>query len=588
MAFVNTLHSIAQSDDLMMQDLRSVPAFEEEKPTSLPLCNFSFLTMGCWNPCGTEDDDAHEEKLAKANVQHILTGASDAFLRSDFDRTQGVDVYGASVSSKSSAPRSKDPKRGLAVSFAPKEDARKDEEEEEEEEEDVQERSPSIATTTAPSTPDVSPAESLAGAPPPPSSSAPASASRPPAPPLPTPDRGASAGAVGAARGPDVGADECQGVDDIIISSAMRAGRAKEVERRLISLETGHYGDTSARESMSDVTLERLGRISSCFEESLKELKTSGTEGWRRESKEEHGVEFSFRVADDHFQVVSITEFEGIDALHAFVGLTEFDLSKQFLPRTQDTHLLQRFGTGDTLWRELGRGSVVKQDNILHVSSMDALDEPLGALWVSVYTPGMHSGAHFGTGRPERAECIPRSPHSPHLPQEEVCGIVPPAPQEGSVRVDFWKAVFIITPLWGNTRMPGAKLGNGRPPACRLTLGLCRKPSSASCIFPTSIRKEIESLMTNFRSFLETCHELSWRTVASPNAMMYECVRRHLNEKKPSGSIACKPLLRIPFPVLSAYCPETWADFCEPSKLSPAADNLLNLAEMEYYEPVVL
>lgn len=371
--------------------------------------------------------------------------------------------------------------------------------------------------------------------------------------------------------------EESKGVKDIVVKTALRAGRVKQVESRLKELEQAGQGDVSRH--VHEFTAERLKRIVECFDKSLKELQQEGdgdgTPDWRKESKKHAGdIDLAFRLADDHIQVVASRDL-AVDALHAFVGLSEFDLSHRYCGKTEGVHLLQRAGTGDSLWRLRKSGAQGKEDNILHVSAVDALDEPLGALWLSVYTPGTCSSSGVSEG----------TPGTPRLPRHgavEVNGMAVPPPQDGCVRADFWKSVFIITPVWGKGGI------DGRPPACRLTVGLCRRATSASCVFPSFVRKETEALITGIHNFLQHRSELSWRTIASPSSVLYDFVRDHLQEKKPPGNVAIKPLVRMSCSDLTAYLPTNWAEFCEPLKGACFGGGDVDLDGMEYCESACL
>ena len=186
-------------------------------------------------------------------------------------------------------------------------------------------------------------------------------------------------------------------------------------------------------------------------------------------------------------------------------------------PQRLDNELLQ-----DSLLhvRRSGHGDV--EDNILHFSCMDALDEPLGALWyrrakrlpvhslanqccedtfspvpgdrLSSYTPPFKRSRNARTFRG-----VP-------LPKPQTGGEVPEGAQglggarqqaavqrkyahlcpRGAVRLAFWRSSFAIAPVWGSndSTAPNAS------PSVRVTYAVARRPSSAACIFPSIMHRE--------------------------------------------------------------------------------------------------
>jgi len=144
-----------------------------------------------------------------------------------------------------------------------------------------------------------------------------------------------------------------------------------------------------------------------------------------------------------------------------------------------------------------------------------------------------------------------------------------PPPQEGFVRINFWRTVFIIEPEWSNT------------PSFKLTMALSRRPSSAALFFSSIVQKEAKDTMDKFHAYLGNCSDLNGRALFSKRAPFYECVRRHLVEKMPKRCpIPVNPLLRLTFHELSGLLPEDWADHVETAtcREAAAAEGPTNLA----------
>lgn len=282
------------------------------------------------------------------------------------------------------------------------------------------------------------------------------------------------------------------------LTEAVSEGRWLEARRRLQSLE-GAHGSAAGLRFMPEEMLLRIRRIGQVFDESLQELNSHRDREWMINRDLDRG--FAFRLDSDRVRVVSTRKFDGIDALHAFVGLCEFELCGNYLRGVRGKPKLLHGDTdGDSLWHVFKSSAQGKEDNILQVTCVDALDEDLKSLWVSAYVPPEFEE------RPRGAE--PRVP-DPSLPP----------PQEGAVRLGYWRSVFAIKPL--GVASAGFEM----------TFALSRRPTSAACVFPNFMEKEVEAFWTNFRNHLKSCQELNRREFFSPNAKLYDAVRRRLLER---------------------------------------------------------
>jgi len=309
------------------------------------------------------------------------------------------------------------------------------------------------------------------------------------------------------------------------ILEAARRGRWVEAHKELRKLrEEGRNVDSA----LGDAMVERITRIGNRFAESLEEIdERQDDNSWTRECDAKTGLHYSFRLANNTFQVVASENFEGFDALQAFVALCEFDLCGQCCRDITSVECVSHERINDSIWRLQRHAQSGREDNIVQVSTVDALDEQIGCLWLCAYTP-----------TEEQATSL--------------LGFPLPQPEEGAVRVGLWRIVYVVTPIWDEK------------PSFRLTVGLCRRPTSAACIFPGVImRREVGTVLRGFRSFLEeTCKENNWRSVFSRKAPFYDDVRRHLVEKN-KGAPLCQPLLGLTFPEISSFLPEGWADDVE-------------------------
>eukprot|EP00747_Dinoflagellata_sp_TGD_P169183 gnl/TRDRNA2_/TRDRNA2_197486_c0_seq1.p1 gnl/TRDRNA2_/TRDRNA2_197486_c0~~gnl/TRDRNA2_/TRDRNA2_197486_c0_seq1.p1 ORF type:complete len:499 (+),score=53.74 gnl/TRDRNA2_/TRDRNA2_197486_c0_seq1:27-1523(+) len=339
---------------------------------------------------------------------------------------------------------------------------------------------------------------------------------------------------------------------------AFRAGRTVEAHREIQRLEAAPETSGDPYRLLGSSGLERIRRISARFVESLEELDAHRTPerdeegtwlekfavggggcGWTEMSDDEAGgcgLKFASRVRDSLFQVVTTVTYEGLDVMQAFVGICEYDLCSFFDTEVVETEPLKQRST-DGLWRVLKRcrhGGL--EDNIMRVSFLDALDEPLGALWFSSYTPAM---ADLSEGL------------------SEISGVAVPPRTDGCARLSHYRSVVAITPLWD------------RPCHFRMTCSWSLRPSKAAYMFPSVVRGDFGELLRRFKDFVETCRELNYRTIFSHHAPFYDEVRRHLAAKCP---VALLPSIlswsELSWEIISQHVPEDWADGNEYASIS--------------------
>lgn len=353
------------------------------------------------------------------------------------------------------------------------------------------------------------------------------------------------------------------------VSRELQAGRVLEVGARLgefgpplRSARAGRHGDRSPtnRPMLTAPEIGRIRRACLRFKESVSEASAGegSNDGWTSEPSfnaapgGDPEIELNFRLGPDLLQVVWSKVFTDFDAFHVFAGLSEFDLCQRRGVfgsgcRTLATQLLKQCGPGDALWRVLSQSPIGKEDNVLHVTSVDALDDPSArCLWVSVHTPA----ALTQPAAPGQPDGTPVAAVA-----SEVCGVSVPPPQEGAVRLDCWRVAYIIRPDW-TTGVPRA----------RVTVTMTKRPTKAACVFPSRIRREVASLAEGLDIYLRDARaEIAWRVASSPGAKLYARVREHLCSKAPVGGSPCRPLDGLAFGPLSANLPASWADQCEPT-----------------------
>ncbi|CAE7241248.1 unnamed protein product, partial [Symbiodinium necroappetens] len=280
-------------------------------------------------------------------------------------------------------------------------------------------------------------------------------------------------------------------------------------------------------EILDEASLEVIHRVEASYTQSLDELVQHHGSGWRKERDEKRDLDMAFRLTADNLQAVATTVFSGFSLIEIFDALRDYvqqdEYSDDAYVGQLDNELMQ-----DCLLhvRRHGHGNV--EDNILHLSCMDALDEPLGALWLSSYTPPLKRGRHARSFR----------------------GIALPKPQTGAVRLAFWRSSFAIAPVWSG-------LAAAAPSAVRVTYAVARRPSSAASIFPSRMYSEVSNRLAKFKDFLQLRGQ-SASTVADCD--VYSHIKRHLMECAPCGPHASRND-EVSFEELASFLPDDWADY---------------------------
>jgi len=214
------------------------------------------------------------------------------------------------------------------------------------------------------------------------------------------------------------------------IWEAARKARIAEAHRALRELEAS---GANACKLLGPELFERINRVGDCYEASLQDLREAPCDlqegampdaAWRELSKGEE-MASAYKFTNENLQVMASMTFmhAEIDVFKAFVGLCEHDLadgyneaqvhSQRLWPKLGDSDQFAS-ASGDGLWQAVRRPQHGgKEDNIFHVSCVDALDDkrfgPMGALWFAIYTP-----------EPEPETTEPAEVTSPRAPENSL------------------------------------------------------------------------------------------------------------------------------------------------------------------------
>lgn len=292
------------------------------------------------------------------------------------------------------------------------------------------------------------------------------------------------------------------------ILRAVDAGRMIEAHRQLYHLE---MSGMSPEEFIDAQSLDQIRCVGDHYQSSTSVLQMESSGGWIKE-KLSADVEFGYRIANGEIHLVSSTDCENYDILKALAALCEVDLCKGYKPNVSRAESVGDARRGiESIWRIYQRGmmSGKLEDNIAQVSVVDALDENLGALWVSVRAP-QHQGI------------------------SELSGVRIPAPQTGMNRCYYGTSTFCLTPkdIW-----------SGRQ-GFRMTMAVCGPAPRATLVMPTFalkalMRKGAKDMVGSFLEHLETCTELEQRIHTSPRKHFYSMVTRRLTRELAAQKLAC-------------------------------------------------
>eukprot|EP00448_Togula_jolla_P024563 CAMPEP_0170592858 /NCGR_PEP_ID=MMETSP0224-20130122/13143_1 /TAXON_ID=285029 /ORGANISM="Togula jolla, Strain CCCM 725" /LENGTH=470 /DNA_ID=CAMNT_0010916781 /DNA_START=67 /DNA_END=1476 /DNA_ORIENTATION=+ len=293
-------------------------------------------------------------------------------------------------------------------------------------------------------------------------------------------------------RAPSVTKEEDQQVDEI--QKAMKAGLLLKARRRLARL--------GADAEYSPERTAKIHRICNLFQETQADLSSAG-EGWVKE-KISDDLEYSYNLSGGKCCLLAIGKFVGGDSLKALSALVEGDLSKGYKKNVTSAEHLGEYDATDSIWRirQVGAVSRAKEDNIVQINAIDAIEEAFGAIWVCMYAP-------------------PEAPDVTNLN-----GVPIPRPDAGSTRESNFRTTSRITPFRG----PG---GSGFMLSVSVKAVLSpvsfkifsRMPSFAVRVL---MRAGAQEFMQKFLVHLNECRELDARIRSSQHSKFYEAVKNHI------------------------------------------------------------
>mmetsp|Transcript_45212 Transcript_45212/g.105439 ORF Transcript_45212/g.105439 Transcript_45212/m.105439 type:complete len:326 (+) Transcript_45212:118-1095(+) len=277
--------------------------------------------------------------------------------------------------------------------------------------------------------------------------------------------------------------------------------------------------------------LEAIQRVEAVYTQSLDELMQPPASGWKKDRDEQRDLDLYFRLTSDTTQAVARTRCTGRGIGQTFDALREYIMQADHNGDNSVRQLGPAF-LQDSLLQVRRRGHGTFEDNILHFSCADALEEPLGALWLSLYTP---SGKRARTARTWSL----------------------PKPEAGSVRLSFWRGSFVISPIWPNSAaMPldAKRIDEEVVRDVEVTYAVARRPSSAACTFESVMHKEVANRLFKFKEYLQIRSEI-------PKSFMSQYIKRHLMQCAADAK-------EVSFKDLAKMLPDDWADYHDPEHVN--------------------
>jgi len=267
------------------------------------------------------------------------------------------------------------------------------------------------------------------------------------------------------------------------LKTALRNGRIVDAARELNAIEsTGTCSSDGGR----------IRRLEAIYNQSIQDLQVASGTGWTQDLVGD--ITYSYSLAGGKLRSVANATCN-IDILRAVAGLLEYDLWMEFKPKIQSVEALGEWDPVDSLWHKVQTDC----DNIDGVALVDALDEEVNAICISVCAPDGAEGSSL------RGIALP-----------------PPATQK---RETNWRLAFFFTP-------------NRGAPGFRLTLTSCAELGTMATVLnwmpAVALRKflndDISQRVDGFLGHIRNSVQLTQRMEASdsPSSALYGELRNRI------------------------------------------------------------
>jgi len=289
-------------------------------------------------------------------------------------------------------------------------------------------------------------------------------------------------------------------------NKAIRCGKFLEARRELDRLRAASIDPS---EILGEVPVERVGRIASKFDISLKMFEARMEDFSVFERNDKIGVKWGFDLQGPILKIIFEVSFAEMDVVRAFAAVQERDLHKPFNAGLESAKTHGEETPHDSIWQSFtfSKTTNTKGDNLTHISGLDALDEPpLSSLWAGHYNITEEAAA--------------------------VAGFKVPPPQEGHTRSSYAFTAYSLAPTvprGGGDRSRGVRM------KVLTETKLPAMISSVLSVMPSFVlrrlaRSRVEAVPMQFKDFVLTSQHLDDRLVHGPRREFYAMLRERLVE----------------------------------------------------------
>jgi len=289
--------------------------------------------------------------------------------------------------------------------------------------------------------------------------------------------------------------------------AAESRGQCMEAQRELRRLEMAGVDPAAI---FTDRSLEHVRRIGMTYEESHKLLHGRFKDMDTSERLPELRCEWGISIKGDCSTLLYSVEEPELEVVRAAAALMERDLQKAF---NQGIVKAERLGTprnNEQFWRTwtYSRTAKAYTDSVLIINALDALDEPVSAIWGSYETPSSDAAKAQGVG-------------------------IPP-PDANCARPEYQLTVWQITPLH--------EVGQGdRRKGFRMRMQVDMKlPAVMQAVVSMMpwiairrwARSRVAKAVEGFTQYVTDSKELEERIRTSKHKAFYAALHQHLGEKR--------------------------------------------------------
>lgn len=173
--------------------------------------------------------------------------------------------------------------------------------------------------------------------------------------------------------------------------AAVAEGRLLDAHRAIQRLEQDH--DDAGAILGDDLAVERVERLATLYDSSLSFLARAPEELYDHETEPALNLRWGVEVQGSNLKVLLRVTACDIDATRLFAALLERDLQRPISAGLLEAETLGAEHANDACWRSISYSKTTwsYSDNVVMLSSLDALDEESGCIWLSSYTPDQNT-----------------------------------------------------------------------------------------------------------------------------------------------------------------------------------------------------